>query len=146
MNLCQLSLVVAAFAVLAGCGDEVATNPKSESMEKPRNSPVASTNEYDPSRPVDNSGQNKTDKDGHSVTPLDQGDSSEDIAITKQIRKTLTGDESMSVNAQNVKIITAQGVVVLRGPVASQAECDRVLKVARETNGVLRIDNHITVP
>jgi len=77
---------------------------------------------------------------------LDQGSSSSDIAITKQIRKALTSDETLSVNAQNVKIITANGVVVLRGPVASQAEANRVLAHVQVANRISRIDSQITVP
>lgn len=146
MNLCQVALVVAVIAVLTGCGEGSAPRSQSDSSGRPMNSAMRSTNESDTSRPVDNSAQNVTDRDGRSVTPLDQGSSSSDIAITKQIRKALTSDETLSVNAQNVKIITANGVVVLRGPVASQAEVNRVLAHVQEANGISRIDNQITVP
>lgn len=97
-------------------------------------------------RKVDNSGQNETDKNGHSLTPLDQGTSASDIAITRAIRSELTDDHSLSINAQNLKIIINNGVVVLRGPVASQAEADSVLMHAHKVAGVTRIENQIAVP
>ena len=96
-------------------------------------------------RAVDNSGQNETDKAGTSVTPLDQGASETDIAVTRTIRKAVTGDSTLSINAQNIKIITRDGVVVLRGPVASQAEVDAILSHARTAAGATRIDNQLAV-
>lgn len=100
----------------------------------------------DKPRSVDNSGQNETDKHGTSVTPMDQGNSEADITVTRNIRKALTGDSTLSVNAQNLKVITRDGVVVLRGPVASQAEADAVLAYARTAAGASRIENQIAVP
>ena len=105
-----------------------------------------STSAPDKPRAVDNSGQNETDKHGTSVTPMDQGNSEADIAVTRTIRKALTGDSTLSVNAQNLKVITRDGVVVLRGPVASQAEADAVLGHARTAAGANRIENQIAVP
>lgn len=97
-------------------------------------------------RQVDNSGQNEVDRDSASVTPFDQGTSESDMSITQAIRKSLTSDSSMSINAQNLKIITRSGVVVLRGPVANQVEADAVLEHVRTINGVTRIDNQIAIP
>ena len=111
------------------------SEPKSDAGTLPNNT-----------RPVDNSGQNKVDKDGASLTPMDQGTSESDIAITQAARKSLTGDSSLSINAQNLKIITRDGVVFLRGPVASRVEADAVLAHVRTITGVTRVENQIAVP
>jgi len=100
----------------------------------------------DKPRSVDNSGQNEIDKQGMSMTPLDQGNGEADIAVTQTIRKALTGDSTLSTNAQNLKVITRDGIVVLRGPAASQAEADAVVKHAKTAAGANRIDNQIAVP
>jgi hypothetical protein len=50
-----------------------------------------------------------------------------------------------SVNAQNIKIVTQDGVVTLRGPVASQEEKDRIGKAAEGLAGVVRVDNQLEV-
>lgn len=100
----------------------------------------------DKPRAVDNSGQNEIDKQGTSMTPMDQGNSEADIAVTRTIRKALTADSTLSTNAQNIKVITRDGIVVLRGPVASQVEADAVLTHARTAAGVNRIENQIAVP
>ena len=100
----------------------------------------------DKPRAVDNSGQNENDKQGTTMTPMDQGTSEADIAVTRTIRKALTGDSTLSTNAQNLKVITRDGIVVLRGPVASQAEADAVLSHARTAAGASRIENQIAVP
>ena len=94
---------------------------------------------------VDNSGQNRVDRSGAALTPMDQGNSQADLALTQAIRKAVTSDSSLSVNAQNIKIITRDGVVVLRGPVASQAELEAVLVHAKSAAGTARIDNQLAV-
>ena len=53
---------------------------------------------------------------------MDQKENQSDINITANIRQSVMKAPDMSTNGQNVKIITADGVVTLRGPVASEAE------------------------
>ena len=105
-----------------------------------------STTTADKPRAVDNSGQNEIDQNSSSLTPMDQGNSDADIAVTRTIRKALTGDDTLSINAKNLKVITSDGVVVLRGPVASQAEADAVMRHVRTAAGSTRIENQIAVP
>lgn len=105
----------------------------------------ANTTATDKPRAVDNSGQNETDKLGNTMTPMDQGNSEADIGVTRTIRKALTDDASLSTNAKNLKIITLNGVVVLRGPVASQAEAATVLRHARTATDASRIENQMAV-
>src|SRR4051794_11794564 len=69
----------------------------------------------------DNTGVNARDRSEATKTPINQNENQKDIDITANIRKRVV-DTKMSVNAQNVKIITQDGKVTLRGPVKSEEE------------------------
>src|SRR5687768_13853172 len=71
----------------------------------------------DPSKDADNTDRNKRDRDNATLTPGDQGNTKEDIEVTRQIRRALMKDKSLSTTAKNIKIITKDGAVTLRGPV-----------------------------
>jgi len=87
---------------------------------------------------ANNSALNGRDRQNQTLTPGDQGSSPADFATTRAIRKEITSTKELSVNARNVKIITTNGVVTLRGPVTTDNE-KRLIgeiasKVARSTN------------
>ena len=92
---------------------------------------------------ADNSKRNVSDRDGGSVTPGDQGSSEADVAITQQIRQVVVDRDDLSVNAQNVKIVTVAGVVTLRGPVANAKEKAAIVSIAKQTSGVKRVDDQL---
>jgi osmotically-inducible protein OsmY len=94
---------------------------------------------------ADNTGRNARDADGRTLTPMDQGESEADRTITQQIRKAVVDHDDLSTNAKNVKIITQDGVVTLRGPVKSQAEKAAIASVAQKTGGVKRVDNQLEI-
>lgn len=98
----------------------------------------------DDTRP-DNSAANARDKSGDTATPIDQGTSAQDVRITQSIRKAVTDDEELSVNAHNVKIVTRDGAVTLRGPVGSAAERASIEAKAKGVTGVTRVDNQIEI-
>ena len=54
-------------------------------------------------------------------------------------------NDALSMNAHNVKIITTDGVVTLRGPVKSPQEKTAVGAVAQRASGVKRVDNQLEV-
>ncbi|MEO6026608.1 MAG: BON domain-containing protein [Candidatus Binatia bacterium] len=84
----------------------------------------------------DNTGKNVRDRDDAAVVPTDQAKGSDqDVETTRNIRKAIVADDNLSTNAHNVKIVTLQGIVTLRGPVASEAEKTRVAALAAETAG-----------
>ena len=93
----------------------------------------------------DNSKTNMRDRDDATLTPLDQGGSKADRTITQQIRKAVVGHKGLSMDAKNVKIITQDGVVTLRGPVKSAAEKATIADVSTKTKGVKRVDNQLEV-
>jgi len=92
---------------------------------------------------ADNSKRNVVDRNEASVTPGDQGNSEADIAITKQIRRGVVDRDDLSVNAQNVKIVTNGGVVTLRGPVADAREKAVIVMIANQATGVKRVDDQL---
>ena len=94
---------------------------------------------------ADNTKRNARDADGHTLTPLDQGESEADRTITQHIRKEVVSSDRLSTNAKNVKIITQNGVVTLRGPVKSPEEKATIASVAQKTGGVKRVDNQLEV-
>ena len=94
----------------------------------------------------DNADSNVRDRDSSSVTPLDQGNSQADIDTTAQIRKEIIAANGMSVNAQNVKIITMNGHVTLRGPVNSEDEKRQIGDIANRIAQSSNVDNQLEVP
>jgi hyperosmotically inducible periplasmic protein len=93
----------------------------------------------------DNTAQNARDSDGSTLTPLDQSTSAGDETITRDLRQSIVGDKSMSINAHNVKVITRDGVVTLRGPVATEDEKATIERKARAVSGVARVENQLDV-
>lgn len=94
---------------------------------------------------VDNTRINDRDTNERQLTPLDQSNTSSDTAIVAKIRSTITDDKSLSVNAQNVKIIVRSGVVTLRGPVDNAAEKSRIAAIAKNVAGVASVQNEIDI-
>lgn len=92
---------------------------------------------------LENTERNVRDQGQTNLTPADQLETKEDIAITAAIRQVVVRDESLSLNAQNVKIITRHGVVTLRGPVESEAERLKLQQIATQTPGVVQVENQL---
>ena len=61
------------------------------------------------------------------------------------VRRAVVGDKSLSTSAHNVKIVTKEGVVTLRGPVTSEDEKSRVEKLAQQVAGVSSVENQLDV-
>ena len=82
----------------------------------------------------------------HDANRADQqSNSSDDVVLTRKIRQSLTQDKSLSTYAHNVKIITRNGVVELKGPMRSQSEKDAVEAKATEIAGASKVKNELTV-
>ncbi len=92
----------------------------------------------------DNTKVNKRDRDEKTLTPLDQSNSKEDRGITQAIRKSIM-QQGLSVNAKNIKIITRNGEVTLRGPVNNAAEVEKILEVAKAVQGIKSLNNQLEV-
>ena len=93
----------------------------------------------------DNTGRNVRDRGGDTLTSGDQSESEADRAITQKIRHAVVSDDSLSVSAHNVKIITANGAVTLRGPVKSEEERKKIAVMAEQVAGAGKVQNHLEV-
>jgi hyperosmotically inducible periplasmic protein len=93
----------------------------------------------------DNSGRNVRDRDDQNKTTGDQSENEADRTITQNIRRAVTADGSLSTNAKNVKIITNNGTVTLRGPVKSEKEKAEIEAKAKQVAGVKSVDNQLEV-
>ena len=94
---------------------------------------------------ADNTAKNQRDRSGETKTSGDQSNSPEDLKTTQAIRKALMKDSSLSMTAKNIKIITADGHVTLRGPVKSADEKSRIDQLAKTSAGKAKIDNQLEV-
>jgi hyperosmotically inducible periplasmic protein len=93
---------------------------------------------------ADNTGRNARDR-GSTLTPMSQSENELDRSITQKIRQSIVDEGNFSTNAKNVKIITANGVVTLRGVVNNDAERNEVGRRARSISGVRNVDNQLEV-
>jgi sporulation protein YlmC with PRC-barrel domain len=97
----------------------------------------------DVSKP-DNSAKNERDMGGKTATPGDQGNSEGDLKLTKDIRSAVVASD-LSFNAKNIKIISNNGQVVLRGVVDTTAEHQEILKLAKAAAGSAVITDQLEV-
>jgi len=93
--------------------------------------------------PPPNAAQNQNG--GATLTPMDQGNDTTDLKITQQIRKAVVGDSSLSFTAKNVKIITQNGKVALRGQVNSDEEKRSIEATAVKVVGNANVDDQLVV-
>jgi hyperosmotically inducible protein len=93
----------------------------------------------------DNTKTNQGDASKSAVTADQQKMNPADRDTTKQIRSALTSDKSLSTYAHNVKIITRNGKVTLKGPVRSEDEKSAIEAKATEVAGSGNVTNHLTI-
>jgi len=93
----------------------------------------------------DNTAVNERDREGATLTPGDQSNSEGDLEITRRIRETVVDDDGLSFAAKNIKIITVDGRVTLRGPVSSNAERTTIEKMAVAVAGTGRVVNQLEI-
>lgn len=91
-----------------------------------------------------NTGINKRDRDDKTLTPMDQMNNESDLKITQEIRQALMKDE-FSMDAKNIKVITRNGAVTLRGPVKTAAELEKISALVKGMPGIKSIDNQLQV-
>ena len=94
---------------------------------------------------ADNTEKNQRDRSGETKTSGDQSNSSEDLKITAAIRRAVVADDSLSATAKNVKIITDNEMVTLRGPVNTAEEKTKIEQLAQSAAGNAKIDNQLEV-
>lgn len=96
-------------------------------------------------QPADNTGINKRDTSPEEITADQQSETKEDREITQKIRQAVVDDKSLSTYAHNVKIITVDGMVTLKGPVRSDDEKRTIEEKAGQIAGNDKIKSEIEI-
>ena len=94
---------------------------------------------------ADNTKTNKHDRAEGAMTAGQQKMNPADRELTQKIRKAIMADKALSTYAHNVKVISRDGMVTLKGPVRSDAEKSTVEAKATEVAGAGKVTNEITV-
>jgi osmotically-inducible protein OsmY len=95
--------------------------------------------------PADNTGKNVRDRSDATVTPMDQSENEADRTLTQQVRQAVVDDDSLSTNGKNVKIVTLNGTVTLRGPVKNDDERNRIVMKAQQIAGEKNVNNQLEI-
>jgi hyperosmotically inducible periplasmic protein len=93
----------------------------------------------------DNTKMNQRDRNPQEPTADQQQNNRSDRDITQQVRKAIEGDKSFSTYAHNVKVITQNGQVTLKGPVRSEEEKSAVEAKAAAVAGEGKVTSELTV-
>ena len=94
---------------------------------------------------ADNTAKNQRDRSGETQTSRDQSNDSAATQTTAAIRRAVMAEDSLSMTAKNIKIITAGDTVTLRGPVQSAEEKTKIEQLAQSAAGNAKIDNQLEV-
>jgi hyperosmotically inducible protein len=147
-----LAFVMLTAATCLGCSEENRSTTGNSAKPAATTSPVdhdsatvtAAKPQADGNVDRDNRAVNTRDRNGAAKTPIDQNENKKDIDVTATIRKRVMATK-MSVNAHNVKIITQDGKVTLRGPVKSADEKKQIEDIARDVVGKDNVDSQLEV-
>jgi len=127
-------IAVLCCAVAVGCTEATKSNSTDVTAKKPVIEEGRGTTKDHGSVTGDNS----------RTTPLDQKEDRTDLQITADIRKRVV-DSKLSTAAQNVEIISADGIVTLRGRTNSAEEKKQIEKIAEEFAGTNHVHNELQV-
>jgi osmotically-inducible protein OsmY len=89
----------------------------------------------------DNTKQNQD----HTTTADSQSNASADRVTTAKVRKAIVADKNLSTYAHNVKIITNNGQVTLKGPVKSEEEKQQIVSDASAVVSPENVTNQLTL-
>jgi hyperosmotically inducible protein len=92
--------------------------------------------------PPDNTKANKSNR---GLNADQQKNNRSDLETTRQIRRAIVADKTLSSAAHNVKVITQGGKVTLKGPVRTPEEKQRIEEKATEIAGASNVTDRLTV-
>jgi hyperosmotically inducible periplasmic protein len=93
----------------------------------------------------DNTNVNKRDRSSEEATADQQKGNYSDRELTRQIRHSITKDKSLSTYAHNIKVISQNGTVTLKGPVRSEEERKAIESKAAEVAGASNVKNELDI-
>src|SRR6476620_2315537 len=95
--------------------------------------------------PADNTKVNQRDRNPNERTADQQKENAGDRQLTQQIRRAIVKDKALSTDAHNVKVITQNGTITLKGPVKSEQEKQAIESKATEIAGSGKVTNELQV-
>ena len=95
--------------------------------------------------PPDNTKVNARDRATNAKTADQQGNSKADVDLTQKIRQAIMDDKALTTYAHNIKVITRDGHVTLKGPVHTRDEKNALEAKAVEIAGIGKVTNQISV-
>jgi hyperosmotically inducible protein len=93
----------------------------------------------------DNTKTNERDRNPSQPTADQQKENRPDREITRDIRRAIMQDKSLSSYAHNVKVISQNGAVTLKGPVRSEEEKSAIEAKAAEIVGKDKLTSQLEV-
>lgn len=93
----------------------------------------------------DNTKTNQGDANKDATTAGQQKMNPADRDTTKKIRSSIFQDKSLSTYAHNIKIITRDGKVTLKGPVRSEDEKSNIEAKAKAAAGDANVDDQLEI-
>ena len=93
----------------------------------------------------DNTKMNKGDSSTQAPTADKGKNNMSDRQVMAHIRRDVVKDKSLSTYAHNVKIVSANGKVTLRGPVNTEQEKQTIEQYAKKYAGDMNVTDEITI-
>lgn len=93
----------------------------------------------------DNTKVNKRDRASGAKTADRAKETSTDRETMRKIRQALVADKSLSTYGHNIKVISTNGQVTLKGPVHTDEERQKIVEIATQAAGHGNITDQISV-
>ena len=106
---------------------------------------LAQNSTTQPTPAADNTKMNQRDRNSNEPTADQQKNNRSDREITRQIRQSIMKDKSLSTYAHNVKIISQNGMVTLKGPVRSEEEKKTIEAKANQVAGEGKVASELDI-
>jgi len=97
-----------------------------------------------PNTAPDNTKVNERDRQAGALT-ADQQEGKTDTETSRRVRQALVRAKVLSAYAHNVKIITQDGIVTLRGPVRTDEERNAIAMLAAQVAGEGKVRNELEI-
>lgn len=139
MSTMKLAIIAGVAALMPGYA--VLASDVVKSSDSPQQTVISS----DEVHPADNTARNARDRNNATTVPTDQPNNQADIDVAAAVRSAIVGDSTLSMAAHNIKLVAANGAVVLRGPVETKAEKAKISEIVQQVTGVTSVDNQLEV-
>ena len=113
--------------------------------QQPAPRPNAGPSDKDAPEAADNTARNAHGQGSSPAVADQQPNNQNDLTALQKIRQAVVGDEALSFNAKNAKILVKDGTVTLRGPVDSAQEKSALEQKAAQVVGQDKVKNELEV-